>query len=132
MKNYILMGITVALMNLFIGVQSTVLANEITRAEFMKVTEHMMIKPCTIGGYMKCLGIKQEFCQKAVHASFAKCDDKVPGKINRSKVQDIINSYGKCMTGQITQRMKLTPDKLNKCEHVLRANMQQPGAMPKK
>lgn len=102
-------------------------ANDVSKAEFMKVTKYMMMEPCTISSYMKCLGIKSDYCKKAVQGSFKSCDGNVPGKIVRTNIQSVINTYGTCMTGQIRKRMKLTEAKLDKCESVLQANVQKPG-----
>lgn len=102
---------------------------DVSKAEFLQVTQYMMIEPCTISAYMSCLKITQDACQKSVKKSFKTCDDKVkiPNSIPRATIQKVINSYGGCMTGEISRRMKLTEAKLNKCESVLRANVKKPA-----
>lgn len=109
------------------GFSVTAYSNEVPKAEFLKVTKYMMMEPCTISAYMKCLGINPAGCQKAVQTSFKSCDGKVPDKIVQATIQNVINTYGTCMTDQIRKRMKLTEAKLDKCESVLQANVQKPG-----
>jgi len=131
MNNKIVIGLMMLLMSASAVSLAQPEATEVSKAEFLKVTQYMMMEPCTVKGYMQCLGIENSVCQKAVHASFSSCDDKVPQKIDRSKIQTIISGYGKCMTSQITTRLKLTPGKLDKCEQVLRDNLVKPGAPTK-
>lgn len=104
-------------------------AEDIPRSQFLKISQMMMIKPCTVPSYMACLGIEQSFCEKSVKASFGVCGKKVniPKSISRSNVGKVMESYGGCMTGEITQRMKLSGEKLKKCESILKSSVQIPN-----
>ncbi|MDH5178128.1 MAG: hypothetical protein OEZ39_01820 [Gammaproteobacteria bacterium] len=97
-------------------------ADTIKKEEFLKVVRQMMVRPCTVPAYMKCLGKDAGFCQNSVQAGSGVCEGKVklPAEISRKDIASIMTEYGACMTGEIKQRLKLDDQKMQHCEDSLR------------
>jgi len=94
----------------------------IDKKDFINRAGLMMMAPCTVEPYLRCIQVKQAVCKQAVKHAGKQCSDRVPAKVSKQESQAIMQTLGSCMSTRIVAELRLSKEKIMRCRAHLGEN----------